>query len=76
MVLTGFDAFACPAPDGQTLACLPNTPSPRYSLSAPVVGVRSATAPCVEINQLGQSPDGAPMMCEGTPAKWDIYRDY
>lgn len=64
------------SPDNETLACVPNSPSPRYSLSAPVVGVRTLGAPCVEVSALGQSPAGEPMMCLGTPAKWGVYRDY
>jgi hypothetical protein len=40
---------------------------PRDSNSADVVGVRPVGTPCVELNQLGQSPDGEPMMCEGPP---------
>lgn len=63
-------------PDGQTLACIPGSPSPKYVQSAPVVGVRSLGAPCTETSQLGQSPAGQPMMCLGSPAKWDIYGDY
>lgn len=64
------------APDGQTLACIPGSPSPKYVQSAAVVGVRSLGALCTETSQLGQSPAGQPMMCMGSPAKWDIYGDY
>jgi len=64
------------APDGQTLACIPGSPSPKYVSSAPVVGVRSLGAPCTENSKLGQSPAGQPMMCMGSPAKWDVYGDY
>ena len=64
------------APDGHTLACLPGAPSPKYVLSAPVVGVRPLGALCTETSQLGQSPDGQPIMCMGSPAKWAVYGDY
>lgn len=64
------------APDGHTLACLPGEPSPKYVLSAPVVGVRSLGALCTETSQLGQSPAGQPMMCMGSPAIWAVYGDY
>ncbi len=64
------------APDGQTLACIPGTQSPKYVQSAPVVGVRPLGAACTETSQLGQSPAGQPMMCIGSPATWVIYGDY
>jgi len=64
------------APDGQTLACLSGAQSPKYVLSAPVVGVRSLGALCTETSRLGQSPAGQPLMCMGSPAKWEVYGDY
>jgi hypothetical protein len=63
------------APDGHTLACLPSHP-PSYGLSATVAGVRPLGASCSETSQLGQSVDGEPMMCMGSPAIWSVYRDY
>lgn len=60
---------------GQTLACRGETP--RYVLSAPVIGVRTEGAPCTE-EGLAQSPDGSPMLCLTRSGRqvWGVYLDY